>query len=50
MLFRSWRSLMGPDLKEYVVPGMHGSVFEPANLTALAAVLDDIVRSRAVQS
>ncbi|MCY7307639.1 MAG: amino acid adenylation domain-containing protein [Rhodoferax sp.] len=50
MLFGSWRSLMGPDMTDYVVPGMHGSVFEPANVAALAAVLGDIVHARSVQS
>ena len=45
MLFRSWRKLLGPALSEHLVPGMHGSVFEPANVDALAQVLTAIVRA-----
>ena len=45
MLFRSWRKLLGPGLSEHLVPGMHGSVFEPLNVGALAEVITVIVRS-----
>ena len=45
MLFRSWRSLAGARLSEYLVPGMHGSVFEPANVGALASAIGQVVRA-----
>ena len=45
MLFRSWRKLLGAGLSEHLVPGMHGSVFEPPNVGALAEVITVIVRS-----
>ena len=48
MLFRSWRKLLGAGLSEHLVPGMHGSVFEPLNVGALAQVITVIVRSHPV--
>jgi amino acid adenylation domain-containing protein len=37
--FKPWRKLMGPALQEYAVPGLHGSVFEAANIGELAQAL-----------
>lgn len=42
-LFAPWRKLMQDGFAETETPGLHGSLFEPANLAALA----DILRSRA---
>jgi surfactin synthase thioesterase subunit/acyl carrier protein len=44
MLFRSWRRLAGTQLSEHLVPGMHGSVFEAANVGALATTVGHLVR------
>ena len=44
MLFRSWRNLLGPDLSEHRVAGLHGSIFEPANVTGLAKELRAIMQ------
>lgn len=37
--FRPWRRLMGASLSEAQVPGLHGSIFEPSNVGALAQTL-----------
>ena len=39
LLFGAWRRLMGGYLSERRVPGLHGSIFEAANLGELADVL-----------
>jgi len=38
-LFRSWRRLMPANLSEFQVRGLHGSMFEPANVGDLAHVI-----------
>ena len=43
-LFGSWRKLMGRDLSERLVAGLHGSIFESRNVAELAALLSGIVR------
>lgn len=43
-LFAPWRKLMMDGFAETETPGLHGSLFEPANLGALA----DILRSQAI--
>lgn len=43
MLFRSWRRLAGARLSEHLVPGMHGSVFEAANVGALATTIGNLI-------
>ena len=45
MLFRSWRGLLGSNLSEYRVAGLHGSIFESGNVAGLAAALGVIMRS-----
>ena len=40
-LFRPWRRLMPKHLYEHQIRGLHGSIFEPGNVTELAAVLAD---------
>ncbi len=45
MLFRSWRKLMGPNLSEHQISGLHGSIFEAGNVGELAALLADVVRT-----
>ena len=42
-LFGSWRKLMGPRLVERGIAGLHGSIFESANVGELASVLASIV-------
>jgi amino acid adenylation domain-containing protein len=42
-LFAPWRKLMTSELTETETPGLHGSLFEPTNLGALA----DILRTQA---
>jgi amino acid adenylation domain-containing protein len=42
-LFGSWRKLMGPRLVERGIAGLHGSIFEPANVGELASVLASVV-------
>jgi amino acid adenylation domain-containing protein len=42
-LFGSWRKLMGPRLVERDISGLHGSIFESANVGELASVLASIV-------
>ncbi len=42
-LFGSWRKLMGPQLVERGIAGLHGSIFEAANVGELASVLTSIV-------
>jgi syringomycin synthetase protein SyrE len=45
LFFGAWRRLMPGQLSERRVPGLHGSIFEQANVgelaSALAAVLDE---------
>ena len=48
MLFRSWRGLLGSNLSEYRVAGLHGSIFESGNVAGLAAALGAIMRGSAV--
>lgn len=43
MLFRSWRRLAGGRLSEHLVPGLHGSVFEAANVGALSVTIAGLV-------
>lgn len=38
-VFKPWRRLMGSTLQEYSVPGLHGSLFETANIGRLAQAL-----------
>ena len=38
-VYRGWRRLFGQGMQEYVIPGMHGSIFDESNVGALAAVL-----------
>ena len=45
MLFRSWRTLMGSRLSEHRVAGLHGSIFESANVAGLAQELGLIFQS-----
>ncbi len=42
LFFRAWRRLIGPTLKEFEVPGLHGSIFETSNVSDLAAALTTI--------
>jgi amino acid adenylation domain-containing protein len=42
-MFGSWRKLMGPRLVERGIAGLHGSIFESANVGELASVLASIV-------
>ena len=42
-LFGSWRKLMGPRLVERKIAGLHGSIFDAANVGELAALLASIV-------
>ena len=42
-LFSSWRKLLGPKLVERGIAGLHGSIFESANVGELAALLATIV-------
>ena len=46
-LFRSWRKLLREHLVEQLVPGLHGSMFEPPHVDALAAILAARVRAGA---
>ena len=43
-LFGSWRKLMGGNLVERHIAGLHGSIFESGNVDDLAALLSSIVR------
>ena len=43
-LFGSWRKLMGRNLSERQIAGLHGSIFGAANVGELAALLAGIVR------
>lgn len=43
--FSGWRRLFGKNLQEYVIPGMHGSIFEENNVGQLAAVLRTALQS-----
>ena len=43
-LFGSWRKLMGRNLVERQIAGLHGSIFEARNVHELSALLAGIVR------
>ena len=43
-LFGAWRKLMGNNLSERQIAGLHGSIFESRNVGELAALLAGIVR------
>ncbi len=45
-LFGSWRKLIGPNLSERQIAGLHGSIFQASQVKQLAMVLADIVRAR----
>jgi syringomycin synthetase protein SyrE len=45
-LFRSWRRLMSGNLSEVQVRGLHGSIFEPANVNDLATVIASRLEGR----
>ncbi len=44
--FEPWRRLLGPSLAEAEVRGMHGSIFEAANVDCLARVLRIAINGR----
>jgi syringomycin synthetase protein SyrE len=46
MFFGAWRRLMPGQLSERRVPGLHGSIFEPANIGELAAALSAVLGER----
>jgi syringomycin synthetase protein SyrE len=39
LLFLGWRLMLGRRLLEYTVQGLHGSMFDPANVSSLAKVI-----------
>ena len=45
MLFGSWRKLMGSNLSERQIAGLHGSIFGPGQVGELATLLAGIVRA-----
>lgn len=45
-LFGPWRAQVGPTLRVQEVPGLHGSIFEPARIQALAMALRGAVGAR----
>ena len=47
-VFRPWRKLMGPDMAETVVTGLHGSIFESNHVDELATRLIQIVEPEQV--
>lgn len=44
LLFSGWRRLLGQGLATYTVKGMHGSMFDDANVTGLAQVIQQITK------
>ena len=47
LFFRLWRRSLAPGLREQRVPGLHGSIFEPANIEYLAGALAGVVEEPA---
>jgi syringomycin synthetase protein SyrE len=45
-LFRPWRRLSAGRIAERQIPGMHGSIFDAANVGELAAALSEQIESR----
>jgi amino acid adenylation domain-containing protein len=45
LFFAPWRKLLKNRLSERITPGLHGSIFESKQVTALAALLRDAVSS-----
>ena len=46
-LFRPWRRLMPKHLHEHQIRGLHGSIFEPGNVTELATVIAESMEKAA---
>lgn len=45
LFFAPWRNLLKNNLSERLIPGLHGSIFESKQVSELASVLRDMVKS-----
>jgi len=43
-LFSPWSKLLGENLQQFIVPGLHGSIFESCHIKGLAKVIREYIR------